>query len=50
MDQELIIQKWIIVKLAGSLINLKSTQFHSSEHEITLDYIPPDNITANTDL
>lgn len=31
----------IIVKLAGSIINLKSTQLHSSEHEIMLDYILP---------
>lgn len=31
----------IIVKLAGSLINLKSTQFRSSEREITADYILP---------
>lgn len=39
----------IIVKLAGSLINLKSTQFHSSEHEITLDYVPPNKITGVTE-
>lgn len=40
----------IIVKLAGSLINLKSTQFNRSEHEITLDYTPPHKISGITHL
>lgn len=40
----------IIVKLAGSLINLKSTQFRSAEREITPDYSPPNRVTGITGL